>query len=326
MISKVKKKLYNYFIEAIGARDYRRGWLKSDCPLCGKKGKFGINIYQNRTNCFSCGYNEPPLHLLMDLENLLTISEAYRFLGTVSDSIPYYEYNKVDVESKQSVVEGILPEGYTNLSRGTGKLAKLMRNYVKSRGFDVKKVSRKGWGYCDKGKYFGHLIMPYYAGSKLIYFNARLVVGAGPKFNNPPLEEFGIGKAHLIYNVDALYMYDKIFLVESVTNAETIGDNAIGTGGKNLSPFQKNLIVTSPIKRITIALDKDAYDLSLELALQLCEHKRVKIIPFKDDRDVNDLGKEKSLILDAKNRYLTYRDILKMKMNYEGSRYSYNGI
>lgn len=324
MISKIKVKLYNYFKETLGAQDYNRGWLKSDCPICGKVNKFGINLYQNRTNCFYCGYNEAPIYLLMELENLLTIPEAYNFLGTISDAAIFYErgINK----PTESTGSAKLPEGYHNIKRGDGKLARIMQNYARKRGFNLNEISRKGWGYCDKGKYLGHLIMPYYMGGELIYFNARRVVGAGPKFNNPSVDDFGIGKSHLVYNVDALYLYDKIFLVESVTNAETLGGNAIGFGGKNLSPFQKNLLIKSPVKRVSIALDNDALDKSIELALQLCTHKRVKILNFKDDRDVNDLGKNKSLILDAKSRYLDYKQIIKMKLDYEGSKYTYNGI
>ena len=37
---------------------YRRGWLKGDCPECGKDKKYGVNIALNRTNCFSCGYKK----------------------------------------------------------------------------------------------------------------------------------------------------------------------------------------------------------------------------------------------------------------------------
>lgn len=324
MTSKIKTKLQHYFIETLGARDYRRGWLKCDCPMCGKRDKFGINLYQNRTNCFSCGYNERPIYLLIDLENLLTVGEAYKYLGTVSEATVFYE--RIITETPEIKVNRKLPEGYINIMRGDNKIGRIMRKYVKKRGFDLDRVSKKGWGYSYTGKYLGHLIMPYYMGNELIYFNARKVIGAGPKFNNPPLDEFGIGKAHLVYNVDSLYLYDKIYLVESVTNAETIGDNTIATGGKNLSPFQKNLILKSPVKRVSIALDKDGYDLALNLALQLCEHKQVKILEFEDDRDVNDLGRRKTLILDAKSRYLNYQQIIKKKLDYEGSKYSYNGI
>lgn len=323
MISKIKSKLYSYFKENLGAIDYKNGWLKCDCPICGKKNKFGINLYQNRTNCFVCGYNEGPLYLVMDIENLISIAEVYKFLGDVSEAMIYYEK---EIPKSEKPVEVKLPEGYVNIKRAEGRVGRILQKYVQKRGFNLKEVSAKGWGYCTKGKYLGHLIMPYYAGSELIYFNARRVIGAGPKFNNPPLDEFGIGKAHLIYNADALYMYDKVFLVESVTNAETIGPNAVGFGGKNLSPFQKNLIIKSPVQKISIALDKDAYDKAIELALQLSPHKKVKILNFKDDRDVNDLGKKKSLILDAKSRYLDYTQVIKRKLDYEGSKYSYNGI
>lgn len=316
MTSQIKKKLYTYFTESIGAKPYTRGWLKSDCPMCGRKDKFGINLYSNRTNCFVCGYNKPPIFLLIDLENLVDIREAYIYLKTVSESTYFYDRLKVKEEVQQEY-KPQLPEGYKNIIKGDNRVARLMRNYVKKRGFNIEYVSKKGWGYCTSGKYLGYLIMPYYSGNRVIYYNARRVFGTGPKFNNPPTEEFGIGKNQLIYNIDSLYQYRKIYLFESVTNAETIGDNTIAIGGKKLSTFQRNVILKSPVEKIIVGLDKDAYEDALKIAFSLYPHKEVKVLKFKDERDVNDLGRKKVIKLSRKCTKLKFNDILKLKLENE---------
>ena len=38
-----KKKLNSYMQSKLGMYEYRRGWLKGDCPECGEH-KFGVSI------------------------------------------------------------------------------------------------------------------------------------------------------------------------------------------------------------------------------------------------------------------------------------------
>ena len=288
---------------------YRRGWLKGDCPECGKDKKYGVNIALNRTNCFSCGYKKSPIDVIADVENLVTRNEVYSLLGTF-EGLEYYEEELKPYELKENVS---LPDSYHNIKRGKSIMGKAARAYVKKRGFDIEKVSKSGWGYCIKGKYMGYLIMPFYQGGKLVYFNARKYLFDGPKFNNPEVEDFGIGKSMLMYNVDSLYLYDRVWVVEGLMNAETIGENALSTGGKKFSNYQVNLILKSPVKRVIIGFDNDGLDDAIKIALKLQPFKKVKIVKFKDDRDINDLGRNKTIRLSNRERYLSYNDLIKLK-------------
>lgn len=312
ILAKLKGKLYNYFSKKYGMYDYRRGWLKGDCPDCGEH-KWGVNISLNRTNCFKCGYHPSPIEAIVDIENLVSISEAKALLSNIDGSESFYEVKYEAYELKTDVV---LPEGYKNIKRGSSHLAKAARSMVRKRGFDINKVSRKGWGYCNTGKYFGYLIMPFYQNGKLIYFNARRILGDGPKFNNPDIEDFGIGKSMLIYNIDALGMYKKVFIFEGLMNAETLGDNGIATGGKKISNWQLDKFIKSPVEKFVICLDEDAFDEGIKLALELSQYKKVKLIRFPEGKDANDIGKKATLKLISSNHYLSYQDIIKLKMNY----------
>ena len=96
-------------------------------------------------------------------------------------------------------------------------------------------------------------------------------------------------------------------------NAETIGENALSTGGKKFSNYQVNLILKSPVKRVIIGFDNDGLDDAIKIALKLQPFKKVKIVKFKDDRDINDLGRNKTIRLSNRERYLSYSDLIKLK-------------
>lgn len=304
----VKDKINEYFIQNYGMYEYRRGWLKGDCPSCGKH-KYGVNLTLNRTNCFSCGYNDKPIDVILTVENLETTTAAYKFINTF-EGIEFY---KAPLEVKELKESTTLPESYKNIRRGKGVYANRARNYLKKRGFDIQELSRKGIGYCTEGKYFGYIIIPFYYQGKLIYFNARAFMGYGTKFNNPLVEDFGLGKSMLMYNMDALYLYNKCYLFESATNCLTMGDNSFGIGGKKISNYQLNYIIKSPCKKIIIGLDRDGWDDAIKTAFRLIEFKKVKIMTFKDDRDINDLGRKKSKKVERQAKYLDYKGIIKLK-------------
>lgn len=308
-----KAKINEYLIKKLGMYDYRRGWLKGDCPSCGKH-KYGVNLSSNKSNCFSCGYNAKPLDIVKEVENTNSMGEVFKVLNHL-EGITYIEE---EVEAYQLKTETVLPEGYRNIKRGDSVLAKSARAFVKRRGFDVDKMSSKGWGYGSEGKYYGYLIMPFYVDNRLVYFNARLYLGSGPKFNNPDISEFGLGKSFIIYNKEALYLYKTIWVVESVTNSETIGDNACAMGGKSLSAVQVNELIKSPCEKVIIGLDRDALDKSIELAFKLVEYKKVKVVVMDDSKDINEIGRKKSLLKSYQASYLTsYSDVMKLKNKLE---------
>lgn len=315
-----KNKLYQYVTQNLGMRQYVRGWLKGDCPSCGRIDKFGVNLSLNRTNCFVCGYHPTPITLVADVEGLSSISDSLQYLN-VFEGLRYLEPQVERVERKPIY----LPEGYVNIAMGNSTLSNIMRKYVIKRGFDVGEVSLKGWGYCNKGDYFGYLILPFYTGGKLTYFNGRLVVGSGPKYRNPQIEEFGIGKSLILYNADALAIYDEVYLLEGIFNADTLGDNAIATGGKNISDYQISLINKSPIKRIIVVLDPDAAINSIKVGLKMAFHKEVKLVIWDGDKDVNDLGRKRSLKKVNKASWLTYNEILKLKHEKDSKHSYYQG-
>ena len=271
-----KTQLYNYFVKRLGAYEYRNGWLRVPvCPYCGREQKMGVNLNTYRTNCFRCGEHPSPAQMVMDIEDLETYAELITFLKHGDFTELTFTEEKVELAESKPVY---LPEGFRLINQGDGHIAKIIRNYLKHRGFNTDELSKQGIGYCTKGDYFGYVILPFYSNGKLTYFNARLVIGNGPRYNNPPKSVTGLGKEFLIFNEDALGLYNQIYICEGVFNALTIGERAIATMGKQISRYQINLLIKCPAKRFILLLDPDAKKQSIDLALKLVNFKSVKVV------------------------------------------------
>lgn len=313
-------RLNTYFRNKLGLREYRKGWLKGDCPACSKRDKYGVNLSQNRTNCFVCGYSKRPFDVMLEFENLSNKTEGVKFLIEFKESEFVIENDYKRPEQKTIT----LPEGYKLLSIGDSIWGKSARNYLKKRGFNIDKLSLEGVGYCTTGPRQGYIILPFYTAGKLTYYHARKFIGNGPKFNNPTIDEIGVGKSLVIYNHDALFMYKTVYVVESVLNAKTLGDKAVAIGGKSISPWQLNEFIKSKVENFILILDPDAIKESLEQALKLAFHKKVKVVLLPPEKDVNDIGKELTLVKVFKTRKQGYNDLLKMKKYYEKPEYTHN--
>ncbi len=306
----IRTRLHTYFKTRLGMWDYKGGWMKGTCPMCNKDKKYGVNLYSNRTNCFRCGYCKNPLQAVMEVEHFHTINEVFKFLGSL-DSMALMEYQYEKLEETPV----ILPEGFKLMTLGNDSMGERARKYMSNRDFDLNQLTLKGVGYCGTGKYFGHIIMPFYINGELVYFNARRFIMTGSKYNNPGKDIFGIGKSQLIYNHDALLIYNSVFLVESVMNALTLGEKTIAIGGKKISPTQLSQVMKSPAKNIIIILDSDASREAIDQALKLTSHKKIKIVFMPEKKDVNDIGKDRTINRIYKTNYLNYNDILKLKHN-----------
>lgn len=317
---KVAGKLSAYFKQKLGVRQHKTGWLRQGvCPSCGKQKKYGVNISINRTNCFSCGYNKKPLDLLMILEGIQTFTEAYNFL----DAFEGADYLETPIEFLKETA-GDFPESYKLIILGKSTMGDIARRYLKNRGYDVTKLAMNGVGYCTRGRYEGRIIIPYYEAGKLIYINARQFIDlGGPKHKNPEIEEYGIGKSMVIYNVDCLNIYRSCYLLESATNALTLGERAFSIGGKMISNYQLTKVLKSPCKTIIIILDPDARWEAINLAIQIIQHKGVRLVmlpmilkPGTDKyMDVNDWGKKskrKLMGFIRETGYITQSELFQM--------------
>lgn len=310
-----KSRLKTYFIKRLGAFDYKHGWMKLPvCPYCHRELKMGVNLSMYRTNCFRCNEHPNPSQLVMDIEGFETYHELINFLNSGKfDELEFHE-EKVELAEAKPLY---LPEGFRILNLGQSQVAKSIRGYVKSRGFVISELSKHGVGYATKGAYFGYLIIPFYYRGQLRYYNARNVIGQGPRYNNPNKDITGLGKEFIIFNYDALEMYRSVFICEGALNALTIGDRAIATMGKAISQYQVNELLKSSCQRFIILLDPDAKRYAINLALKLVAYKKVKVVFLPDGFDVNDLGRKQTLKLVYQTRYQSYQELIQIRNSLE---------
>lgn len=313
------RKITQYFKDKLGMRDYRNGWLKGNCPYCNKY-KLGVHIDKGMANCFVCGGLGNPITLIQKLENIDTRSEVLRYLAVFEG----YDFMK-GPEIKATIEKPVkLPDSFRLLAFGNDPIAKLARAYIKRRGLHPINLSLKGYGFCTHGKYAGAIILPFYKGGKLIYFIARRFISLGDdKFINPTEEEFGIGKSHILYNIDALAVYKNVRIVESVFNAETWGNNTVAILGKKPSGWQITQLIKAPVKRYTLALDPDAKAEQLQLARELSlMGKTIKVLKLAEGEDVNSLGRKKILAIEKSYNFMEPTQFNHYYIN-EKSQYTY---
>lgn len=314
----IKSKLYKYFKYRLDLKPSTKGFIRGNCPYCGSKFTFGVNIERLKVNCFkNCGVPKHPITLLMHLEEFETRNEAYDFLK-VQQEYEFYD-SIVKREKVLAKREVELPESYTLINLGDSILSRIARNYLKGRGYNIDKLAMQGVGYCTSGQYEGYIIFPFYEQGKLVFFQGRRFAGNGPKMQNPAEEDFGIGKTQLIFNKDALFIYRRIFIMESITNTLTLGDRGIGLLGKKPSTSQISTIIKSPCEELIILLDPDALPEAIKLAMILCQYKKVKLIYWEGNKDVNDLGKKNIMEKIKQFDFLGYSDYFNLSKNLKGN-------
>lgn len=314
----VRGNMITYFTQRLGVKELSTGWLgRGTCPQCGKQGKFGVNVFKNYAHCFSCEYKKTPLQIVMDLEGIVTYVEAFKFLKTF-ESAELYEKPLELLKTK----EVDLPEGFKLINLGDSETAKMARTYMRNRGYKILELAMKGVGYCTKGKFAGRIIIPFYHKGELIYFNAREFINTGLKHLNPSVEDFNIGKNMIMYNADCLYIYKRVYALESATNCLTLGDAAFGLGGKIPSEWQLSTIIKSPCREIVVILDPDAYWYSIKMALKLVNHKKIRVVklPMKEVApgkywDVNDWGKKNTMEFVKNTQPQTYQELYRIFLN-----------
>ena len=195
-------------------------------------------------------------------------------------------------------------------------MAKRARTYLKGRAFDLNYLDMIGVGYCGSSDYFGYIIIPFKKDGDIVYFIGRDYMDRGNKFRykNPPREEFGIGKSEVLFNEEALYLYNKVYLLEGWSDAASIGNNGTSCQGKSLSMVQTDIIIKSPVKEVVVISDVGAEKEAFNMVSKLYKTKQTKLIKLTQfesvGKDVNSIGAHKVLRLESDLPYINNLETL----------------
>ena len=154
------------------------------------------------------------------------------------------------------------------------------------------------------------IIIPSYdSQGNLNYFTGRsFEKDPYVKYRNPEVSRNIVPNEHLInWNLP-------LVICEGMFDAIAIKRNAIPLLGKNIQSTLMKKIVTSTIKKIYIALDKDAQKQSLDFCKKFIdEGKEVYLVELKD-KDPSEMGFEQFTNLIQNTLPLTYSNLMEKKI------------
>lgn len=297
---------YSYFDNTYKLQDSSNGWYSFDCPFCGKKKKHAVSFEYMWCKCWSCNYSNRLIKFIMDTERL-TFTE-------VKDIIKMENSYILKAKNINDTVSSVkLPLGYTPILEGEGPHAELAREYLKKRNFDLKFLDKLGIGYVEdkNSEYYGYIIIPFKIKNRLTYFISRAYISNKIKYKNPKINEFNLGKGEILWNEDALCTKDKIYIMEGVFSALTVGDSGVALLGKTISSVQVRKILKSHVEEIVLCLDPNCKRESFSIAQYFIEFKKVKVLTLLTG-DPNDLGKSEILNLENNTKYSDYNSLTEL--------------
>ena len=284
-----------------------RGNKAFTCPFCNHhKPKLEVNFTENKK-----GFN--PWHCWV-------CNKKGRYLSTLFKKVDA-SYEKIQ-ELKSLVKNGFdteeiiiktklkLPKEFTSILESKDIIAKHALVYLKNRGITIDDIEKYNIGYCESGRYAKMIIIPSYDNKgNLNYFTGRsFEKDPYIKYKNPEVSRDIIPNEHLInWNLP-------LVICEGMFDAIAIKRNAIPLLGKNIQSTLMKKIVTSTIKKLYIALDKDAQKQSLDFCKKFIdEGKEVYLVEIKD-KDPSEMGFKQFTNLIQKTEPLTYSNLMEKKI------------
>jgi len=253
------------------------------CPFCNhKKPKLEINFNTNDKgeNPWECWVCETRGRTIRSLLKQLKISgpQAQEVLQYIKKG----EQVEYQIEKAIELPKEIQP---LYLAPTTSFSANIARKYLYDRGITDNDILKYNIGYCIAGEFSDRIIIPSYdQNNQLNFYVARSFNRSYAKYKNPEASK------DIIVFENLINWNQPIIICEGVFDAMAIRRNAIPILGKNISKSLLKKIVSSKVKEIYIALDRDA----LKKAVKFCEQfismgKKVYLVDM-DEKDPSEMG------------------------------------
>jgi len=274
------------------------------CPFCGNPKNLAINVETGRWHCWICNNGGKKLTSL--LWRIKSPKDKIREIGEIFGATTYIPKQTVEPDQLS------LPNEMKPMWKESKELEYLHASaYLTNRRITPIDILRYQIGMCSGGKYQGRIIVPSFdADNKLNYFVARAYYESNKfKYLNPPASKNVICFESLIS-----WKYP-IVLCEGVFDAMAIRNNAIPLLGKTIPQKLKEKIITENIKDIYLALDADALNDAMRIAISFVEQDRNVYLVNLDGKDPSVAGFEVMCQKIADAKKLSYKDIIKYKLN-----------
>lgn len=228
-------------------RDVRQGWIGLKCPWCGGEDEYylGINVGGLWANCWRCG----PHSLASILAEVLNIN-----IGTAIQRTR-------DLPRIASAPE-IRPTGHVcRFPSGSGPLMRPHRAYLRSRGFNPKRLARI-WGIQGIGqrsRWAWRILIPAFHRGKPVSWTTRSInpdEDHSTRYMEAPPEREKISLHDILYGGDLCR--HSVVVMEGPTGAWRFGPGAVATNGLSLSGKQLEQIAKYPVRAVVFDHEKDA--------------------------------------------------------------------
>ena len=281
------------------------------CPFCNhSKKKLEVNFTENSDglnpwNCWTCLTKGKKIYNLFkkigvapekydELRKLVTSTSSF------NPTTPLIQKLSLPTEFKSLI----------NIPKNN-IIAKHALLYLKKRGVKEYDIIKHNIGFCESGEYNNMIIIPSYdADGKINYFTARSFnKDSFIKFKNPEVSRDIIAN-ELFINWDL-----PIIICEGMFDALAIKRNVIPLLGKNIQNSLMKKLITSKVKKIYIALDKDAIKQSVKFCENLINEGKEEYLVKIDGKDPSELGFNRFTELIQHTNPLSYFDLMEAKLS-----------
>ena len=280
------------------------------CPngCHSSKPKLEINIETHQYQCWICGGQENGFkgkNLVKLLKKINAPLDRINELKSLTNNFN----SKAEKNNTYEIVE--LPKEFQSIIDNNNIIAKHAMRYLQSRGINEQDILKYNIGYCESGQYKNTIVIPSYdEKGKLNYFTTRSFEKYSRiKYKNPAISR-NIVPFELFINWDL-----PIILCEGVFDAMSIKRNAIPLFGKEIQPELMKKIISSKVKKIYIALDKDALKKAIQSAEYLLNQGKEVYLVELNDKDPSELGFTKFTKHIQTTPELTQYNLIETKLN-----------
>jgi DNA primase len=290
-----------------------KGNYSFKCPFCNHhKNKLEINLNTNEKSenpwhCWVCNIKGKKLKNLFT--QLKTTPNKIQELQLLIQPGKTIEYISEEIKLPNEFISLSTP--LESLDKVTSLAARRALKYLKDRNITSEDIIKYNIGFCNEGSYSERVIIPSYdEKGNINYFIARSYnKDAARKYKNPPISNKIIGwELYINWNAP-------IILCEGIFDALTIKRNVIPLFGKTINETLLAKLVSSTVKKIYIALDKDAIKDALKHCEMLMSYGKEIYLVELDGKDANQLGFEFFLNTIEKTPSLTFSDLINKKLN-----------
>jgi len=257
-----KKYLRDLIADNVGLRSSSLDWQGVKCQKCNDYKKRGAFIFKQDKigyNCFNCGakaeYSESAGDMSKNFRKILNsfgitdadidgVVNSVFFNKKEKEVISVETLNQID--TKTPAIE--LPPGSFALGSETNiEYQQVIADYLIKRGVSITKYKF----YCNTSpKFFSKVIIPFYRGGNLIFWQARDVTGGNSRYDNATVKRDAV-----MFNFDKLYVGDgPLYIVEGVFDAMSI--DGVALIGSTITEAKLKLL-TQTNRRLIFVIDKD---------------------------------------------------------------------